>query len=152
MTSTNDSHTQLNSALVQVRKSADDGVRAQLKSVLTHARKNTDSGWKFVDSHIAKLAAEPAVLAWVYGQFTGLRDKNRHVRDVAASVLELSVGNFKEKDLVTRIMLSDPNVYVRYRLAFAHARRSIRSDAIDKLLKAATTDKAVSEIAKRYIG
>ncbi len=57
MTSTNDSRTQLNSALVQVRKSADDGVRAQLKSVLTHARKNTDSGWKFVDSHIAKLAA-----------------------------------------------------------------------------------------------
>lgn len=83
--------------------------------------------WATVDQLLTTKREEimrPVTVAWASG--AGLRDSNPHVRDLAASILEKAApekefGEFgaDAMQLIMDVLQNDPNIYVRYRLAFA---------------------------------
>lgn len=116
--------------------------------------------WKTVDELLTTKREEimrPVTVAWASG--AGLRDSNPNVRDLAASILEKAVpekdfGQFgaDAMQLILDALQNDPNIYVRYRLAFALYQRKDRSPLVEAMMDEAEKDADVGDIARKYRG
>lgn len=108
--------------------------------------------WEAIDSAIPRVCNRPDYTRWAYE--TGLNDTDDNVRDLAASILEKARfgSEFKRmRPKLFRLMRSDPHKYARYRCAFALAAHRVHTAAVKNVLTEATQDKAVADIAQRYL-
>ena len=111
--------------------------------------------WDSVDLSIPVIARDPRFYEWAFKE--GMEEINVDVRDLAASIIEKSDIEAREfsrmRDALFVHMTSDENKYVRFRLAFAlakHGSGEYKRQVVD-VLKEASTDKDVKEIANRYL-
>jgi len=90
--------------------------------------------WDFVEVTIPKICDEPDYISWAVNK--GLLERNRNLRDLAASILGKThssrFGEAAEK--LRELMLSDNESCVRYRAAIALGNHEVR-DYREEILK-----------------
>ncbi|MFH0804103.1 MAG: hypothetical protein V1896_00690 [Candidatus Zambryskibacteria bacterium] len=116
---------------------------------LVEAAKNND--WGFVDENINESHLSYEYTVWAIKD--GLLDKDRNVRDLAATILDKSNEQLDPEDAkeVERIMLRETYHIVIYRLAIALYKRGIRNTAIERLMSEAKDDPDVGDLAKSFL-
>lgn len=114
-----------------------------------------EENWAIVDERIPEICNEKSVIKWAYE--TGIEDKNEHVRDLAASILEkadLPEERFDGmRGKLYTLMESDDNRDVRFRAACtlaAHGPGDYTREVIN-ILQKAREDPEIAEIANGYI-
>jgi HEAT repeat protein len=119
---------------------------------LINAAKSED--WEAIDEAIPKICDSEEYLLWAYE--TGIKDKNKDVRDLAVSILEKShmpATRFKPMaPEILKLMKSDSNPYVRFRSAFALVAHNEATEAVKNTLMEAQKDPDVAKIAEEYLG
>jgi len=111
-----------------------------------------EKNWDFVDSKIPKISNSPKFVEWAENK--GLNHKNENIRDLAVSLLEkTSTLDEKTQEKLYALMSKDSNPYVRFRSAFALTRHEYtkHSQEIIDVLKQATQDPDIREIAEGYL-
>ena len=105
--------------------------------------------WAFVDENIGNGHTDEGN-TWALGP--GLDDANPNLRDLAATILCGYAFPFdaKTRQKMYRLMETDTNVFVRYRLAFALVVGGDRSELVRKTIEQARQDKEIGKIAEEY--
>jgi HEAT repeat protein len=109
--------------------------------------------WDYVDEKISKVCNDSDVQDRAIGL---LESENSNLRDLGASILakaEITPDKFLVIRRKLGFMLKDEHPYARYRAAFAlaeHGAGNYKTETL-KVLKEASQDNDVGEIARRYI-
>jgi hypothetical protein len=124
-----------------------------MEDIISAAR---EEDWNFVDKKIPEVCNSHQNQEWAHQL---LKDSDGHVVDLGASILE-KANNIDPKRFsrmrarLKNVMVNNSDIYARYRSAFALAAHDPGryKEEVIKVLKEATKDKDVSEIAKEYLG
>jgi len=120
---------------------------------LIKAAKKED--WGYVDRKITTIKNYEPFIRWAFP--IGIHDSDGNVRDLGVSLIEktpIPEDNFElMRPELFKLMRTDPNIYVRFRSAFALAAHGPGrySKEVIQILKKAEKDKEVSKIAKQYL-
>jgi hypothetical protein len=116
---------------------------------LLEAAKRED--WDFVDANISSEHLTLERLQWAKRE--GLVDADQNVRDFAATLLDESDAVLDKVDQawLAGQMAEDDHPIVRYRLAIALYKRGNRSPEVVAMMKEASKDPDVGELATIYL-
>jgi len=113
------------------------------------AESGKDADWEQIDAEIPKICNNPLYLERC-GKL--INNENEGVRDLAVSILEKTKHlTGRNKKMLSILMKTDPNNYVKYRSAFALAAHGDMSNKIKNVLEQAKGDEATAEIAEGYL-
>lgn len=108
--------------------------------------------WDFVDENLPKVSNNPKFINLAKNIW--LDAKNKHIRDLAASLLEQTnvLDEETEEKLYSR-MSKDPHPPVRFRSAFALTKHKYNkhNQEVTDVLQQATQDPDIKEIAEYYL-
>jgi HEAT repeat protein len=122
--------------------------KMKMEDIINAARKEN---WEYVDSRIPRICDDPKVQKKAAEL---LSDDDGNIRDLGASILGRAHNiPVKIKPILFNIMKNDSNPYARYRSAFALAGHNPGryKKKVVTVLKEASCDKDVGDIAKEYL-
>jgi len=111
-----------------------------------------EENWGFVDANLPKICNNPSSVAWAENM--GLNEENKHVRDLAASLLEKTkILNARTEEKLYIRMTTDSHHPVRFRSAFALRGHNYgkHQQEVTKVLQQATKDPDIKKIAENYL-
>lgn len=111
--------------------------------------------WDYVDSKLPTVKDYKQLVEWSFNK--GIHDEDKNIRDLGISIIEKADIPEKEfmkmRPQIFKLMISDPNPYVRFRSAFALSAHGAGgySRHVKQALQEAEKDKDVRKIAKQYL-
>ena len=128
----------------------DFSVNSTLLRFLELAAKNH---WPECDAIVSEVSDDPVHLAWATSK--GLADERLDARDLAISIFEQTKQpklNEFQIDGLKKILVSDENLHLRRKAAFALFKYGDRSQGvIERIKDAVSNDKELKDIANNFL-
>jgi len=120
-----------------------------LDGLIAEASKGDATDWALIEENLKKLDLAEDYVIWSTN--IGLMDANDGVRDLAATILDISAHPLTPEGAmkVQMIMANDPYHIVRYRLAIALYQRGFEHIGILHMMSEAQADPDVGELARK---
>ncbi|OHA20147.1 MAG: hypothetical protein A2836_00945 [Candidatus Taylorbacteria bacterium RIFCSPHIGHO2_01_FULL_45_63] len=109
-----------------------------------------EESWQFVDENISESYLTEKYIRWALTE--GLFDADPNIRDLAATILNMSDTPLNPPDIKTleAVLEDDPYHIVRFRVAIALYKRKRQTPLVLRVMEQAKSDPDVGELVRRY--